>query len=63
MVVNIVFLIVVGEYDVDIEDVLGKGLDLKLYVGDEGGVLWWGFCMVKGEDVKNKIILDFFYFK
>lgn len=40
VVVNIVFLIVVGEYDVDIEDVLGKGLDLKLYVGDEGGVLW-----------------------
>ena len=49
--------------NVDTEDVLGQGLDPKSYVGDEGGALWHGLCLVKGEDVKNKTISDFFHFK
>ena len=61
--VNTVLPTVAGEYDADTEDVLGKGLDPKSYVGDEGGALWRGLCMAKGEDVKNKTISDFFHFK
>lgn len=61
--VNNVLPKVAGQYNVDNEDVLGRGLDPKSYVGDEGGALWRGLCLVKGEDVKNKTISDFFHFK
>ena len=61
--VNRVLPKVAGEYEADTEDVLGRGLDPKSYVGDEGGALWRGLCMAKGEDVKNKTISDFFHFK
>ena len=43
-----------GQYNVDNEDVLGRGLDPKSYVGDEGGALWRGLCLAKGEDVKTR---------
>ena len=39
------------------------GLDPKSYIGDKGGALWRDLCMVKGEDVKNKTISDFFHFE
>ena len=61
--VNNVLPKVAGQYNVDNEDALGRGLDPKSYVGDEGGALWRGLCLVKGEDVKNKTISDFFHFK
>ena len=61
--VNTVLPAVASEYEADTEDVLGRGLDPKSYVGDEGGALWRGLCMAKGEDVKNKTISDFFHFK
>lgn len=61
--VNKVLPTVAGEYDRNAEEVLGRGLDPKSYVGDEGGALWRGLCMAKGEDVKNKTISDFFHFK
>ena len=61
--VNTVLPTVAGEYDADTKDVLRRGLDPKSYVGDEGGALWRGLCMAKGEDVKNKTISDFFHFK
>ena len=54
---------VAGQYDADTEDVLGRGLDPKSYVSDEGGALWQGLCMAKGEDVKDKATSDFFHFK
>ena len=37
--VNTVLPTVAGEYDVDTKDALGRGLDPKSYVGDEGGAL------------------------
>jgi len=61
--INKVLPTVAGEYDRDTEKVLGRGLDPKSCVGDEGGALWRGLCMAKGEDVKNKTISDFFHFK
>ena len=61
--VNTVLPAVASEYEADTEDVLGRGLDPKSYVGDEGGALWRGLCMAKGGDVKNKTISDFFHFK
>jgi len=61
--VNKVLPTVAGEYDRDSEEVLGRGLDPKSYVGVEGGALWRGLCMAKGKDVKTKTISDFFHFK
>ena len=61
--VNRVLPKVAGEYEAETEDVLGRGLDPKSYVGDEGGALWRGLYMAKGEDIKNKTISDVFHFK
>ena len=61
--INKVLPTVAGKHDRDTEEVLGRGLHLKSYVGDEGGALWQGLCMAKGEDVKNKTISDFFHLK
>ena len=61
--VNTVLPTVAGEYEADTVDVLGRELDPKSYVGDEGGALWRGHCMAKGEDVKNKTFSGFFHFK
>ena len=58
--VNTVLPTVAGEYEADTEDVLGRGLDPKSYTGDEGGALWWGLCMAKGQNIKNKTLLPTF---
>ena len=54
---------VASEYNADNKDISGRGLDPQSYVGDEGGALWRGLCLAKGENVKNKTISDFFHFK
>ena len=58
--VNTVLPTVAGEYDADTEDVLGRELDPKSYAGDEGSALWWGLCMAKGQNIKNKTIFPTF---
>jgi hypothetical protein len=54
---------VAEEHGVDPSEFANRGLDPQSYVGDEGGALWKGLCMVKGNEVKNKTISDVFHIK
>ncbi|CAH3165890.1 unnamed protein product, partial [Pocillopora meandrina] len=53
--VNNVLPKVAGQYNVDNEDVLGRGLDPKSYVGDEGGALWRDFFHFKQDINRNSV--------
>jgi hypothetical protein len=61
--VNKMLPTVADEHGIDPTDAVGRGLDPNFYVGDEGGALWKGLCMVKGNDVKNKTVADKFHIK
>ncbi|XP_078364125.1 uncharacterized protein LOC144648447 [Oculina patagonica] len=61
--VNNILPFVAQEYDIDLHEFEGRGLDAHSYVGDEGGGLWGGLCKVKGKAIKNKTVSDFFHLK
>lgn len=61
--VNKVLPKVAEEYRLDPCDFANRGLDPPTYVGDEGGALWKGLAMVKGNDIKNKTVSDLFPYK
>ncbi|CAB3996501.1 Hypothetical predicted protein [Paramuricea clavata] len=54
---------VADEDGIDPINAVGRGLDPNFYVGDKGGALWKSLCMVEGNDVKNKTVVDKFHIK
>jgi len=54
--VNDVLPSVAEEYGITNDDYLGRGLDPKSYIGDEGGALWKGLCLAKGITVNEKTV-------
>ena len=49
--VNKILPTVAEEYGLDPSEFVNRGLDPEAYVGDEGGALWKGLCMVKGNEI------------